>query len=1027
MFLVSSEISIPLIIGMDELLKNTTRIDLSNGVIFIAGTRLPVVTSPFMTVTALTHSAALATPPNVDVSDLIDPDCPDRERLVAFLQRNINVFAEDPLNPGIANLPSDLDFHINTGDHAPVISRPYRAPLAKRKLIEEHISNLLRANLIQPSRSDWASPVLLVPKKDGTTRFCVDFRRVNKLTVPDSFPLPRVDDTLDSLAGSAIFAKLDLAQGFHQIPLAADARPKTAFVTHAGLFEYRVLPFGLRNAPTTFQFIMESVLRGVPNLVVYIDDITVYGKNTAELIAALEAVFQRLRTANLHLKRSKCLFGAKSIQFLGHLVSAEGVAPDPALVSHIQRCRAPTSVSEVQSFNGLANYYRRYIKGFSHLIEPLVALTRKDTPFEWGERQQQAFDELKKKLTNPPVLAYPNPSKKYTLYTDASDIAIGSVLSQSNRVIGYHSAKLPRARRYTTDTYARELYAIFNSVMHFRHYLDGVEFEVVTDHKPLVTFMTSTSPTPHRIYDTWRQKLSQFNFEIKWREGSSHSNADALSRTPACGTVRGPTILQEQKQTPWCRSLVRWIKERVNPDDPYSRRLVKLHGTQFRILSDGTLGHVLERIGAPDLTRQIVPAMERRLQIIRQYHADAFGGGHLGRLKTFSKLRQHYWWPTYRRDVTNYIRSCEACQRVKASSAKRPGLLKPISVSEPWEILCTDIVGPFPVTPDGHRYILCVTDYLTSWVEAFPIRDITASTIANKLVRSVFTRYGAPRYLLSDQGSQFTSELLHLVCNVWNIKRIRTSPFHPQTNGKVEKFNSTLCDMLSSYVNDDRDDWNKYLPLVLYSYRTSDNPSTGFTPFFLNFGRDPPPLNDEPTVTSSNTDVDNYVNQLRSRLQIARTIARERFKRSQRAHKNYYDKRKIHTTFEIGDWVLIEPDVPNQRRKLEHRWFGPFRITKKIADTTYEVQNESTAETKTIHVSKIKQYFSPFDHDIEDSKMAPENPEAVGEPPASTVQRRPATSALQDSLVDIYQTVIGRPNIRIKPVKDQLNNLRTTG
>ena len=437
-----------------------------------------------------------------------------REQFYLLLLANADVFADDN-HPGRTNL---IKHRIETGNNPPVRQPVRRISPHKREEASRLLKEMLDKKVIQPSSSPWASPIVLVPKKDGSVRFCIDYRKVNAITRRDAYPLPRIDDTLDTLAGAKWFSTLDMLSGYWQVELEEGDKEKTAFCTQEGLFEFNVLPFGLCNGPATFQRLMDLVLTGLQwsSCLVYLDDVVVVGRSFEEHLRNLQNVFERLRGAGLRLKPKKCAFLQEEVLYLGHLVSREGISTDPSKIDKVVNWPEPVSTKEVQQFLGFANYYRRFIQDFSQIAKPLHRLTERNCPFKWTAECQQSFDELKAKLTTAPVLAYPDYGKPFILDTDASDFGIGAVLSQKDdegreRVVAFASRSLTKAeRRYCVTR--RELLAVVVFTQHFRPYLLGREFILRTDHGSLTWLQSFRDPEGQLA--RWLEKLQQFNFSM---------------------------------------------------------------------------------------------------------------------------------------------------------------------------------------------------------------------------------------------------------------------------------------------------------------------------------------------------------------------------------------------------------------------------------------------------------------------------------------------------------------------------------
>ena len=466
-------------------------------------------------------------------------DEPHHVQIAQLLEEYEEVFSKGDHDIGRTN---KMSHSIHTTCPAPIRQGPRRPPMGLKDEIDKQIQEMLERGIIKPSSSPWSSPVVLVDKKDGSKRFCVDYRILNKNTVKDSYPLPRIDESIDALNGAKYFCTLDLASGYWQVPLDDDAKPKSAFVVPGGLYQFEVMPFGLCNAPSTFERLMETALVGLhwKILLVYLDDVIVFGSSVDEVVGRLKIVLDRLRDADLKLKPKKCHLFQKQVLYLGHVVSEDGVSTDPAKLESIRTWPTPTNTTDVRSFLGLASYYRRYIKGFANIARPLHALTQKDKTFHWSQECESAFQTLKEKLSTSPILAYPRVGQEFVLDTDASKYGIGAVLSQEHdgheRVVAYASRTLNRAEQNYCVT-RRELLAIVYFLKHFRHYLYGHEVKVRTDHGALTWLMKFKNPEGQLA--RWLEMITQYRLTLIHRPGRVHMNADGLSRRPCsqCGRL----------------------------------------------------------------------------------------------------------------------------------------------------------------------------------------------------------------------------------------------------------------------------------------------------------------------------------------------------------------------------------------------------------------------------------------------------------------------------------------------------------
>ena len=454
------------------------------------------------------------------------------QELEEIIKRYQEICAVGDMKLGKTNI---VKHKINTGDNKPIAQNPYRADIGRRKIIKEEIKKMFKNGIIRKSSGPWASPVVIVEKKDGSKRFCVDYRQINDITITDAHPIPRIDDLLEQFREANWFSSLDLASGYWQIEMDEKDREKTAFTCHLGLFEFNVMPFGLKNAPPTFQRMMNEILGDWLDefVVVYIDDIMIYSGTFEEHMEHIERVLNKLKECNLMIKLKKCRWCEQNIEFLGHVVGKDGLKPDPSKIEKVKGIKEPTTVTQVRSFLGLCSYYRRFIKGFSKIAKPLNELLKKNKRFEWKERQQKAFEKLKEKLIEYLILTYPDYGREFILITDVSGEGLEAVLTQLNEegketVIAYASRNLKEAEKNYPIT-EQECLAIVWGVEYFNKYLVDRKFTIVTDHSALKTLKTAKIPKSGRRA-RWMMNLQQYDFEIKHRSGKSNSNADALSR-----------------------------------------------------------------------------------------------------------------------------------------------------------------------------------------------------------------------------------------------------------------------------------------------------------------------------------------------------------------------------------------------------------------------------------------------------------------------------------------------------------------
>ena len=864
----------------------------------------------------------------------------ERRQIQSLVAAYSDVFAMDASELGSTDL---VTHSIDTEDHRPVRQPVRRTPFALRAKIDELVKGMLDQGVVEPSSSPWASPIVLVQKKDGGVRFCVDYRRVNSLTKVDEFPLPRIDDTLDLLTGQQYFTTLDLATGYWQVRMDPASKEKTAFTTYSGLYQFRKMPFGLVNAPATFQRLMEVVLAGLARTtcMVYLDDILVFGQDLAEHNTNLEMVLTRLREAGLRLKPAKCHLARQHVEFLGHIVSSAGVQTDPKKLKAVNRYPPPTDVKTLRSFLGLASYYRRFVPGFAATASPMHALTKKDVPFVWTGSCQSSFERIKELLTSAPVLVFPQFDRPFILETDASGAGLGAILAQkqddgSVRPIAYASRTLqPHEKRYGATE--MEGLGVVWAVKHFRPYLYGHACDLYTDHAALTSLLNT--PQPSGKLARWGMAIQELDIRIRHRAGRSNTNADALSRAPieesvstmeeeAGGVIANISkeveseLTISQRQDDELLPIIQFLETGVLPPDGDVAKRVVMTVSQYT-LEDSVLYHV-----ETDGTLRLIPPTVQRETLFHQAHSGVFGA-HLGGCKVFSELRRHYWWCSMRSDVTRWTRGCLVCTTREAGRSYRAPLT-PIPVGGPFDRVGVDIIQ-FPQSRQGNRYAVVFMDYLTKWPEVFPVPDQTAATVARLLVEEIVSRHGVPAEVLSDRRRTFLSGLMREVEELLGFHKTNTSAYHPQTDGLVERFNRTLTAMLAKTVEKGGKDWDQRLPYVLFAYRASQQQSTQESPFFLLYGRDPRLPTDSalcPTKTRKSVELQEYGRGLVTKMSDAWELARKCIGRAQQRQKQYYDKRQRRPAFQVGDRTfLFKPaEKTGEARKFARPFHGPFRV-----------------------------------------------------------------------------------------------------
>jgi transposase InsO family protein len=916
-----------------------------------------------------------------------------QKQLLTLIHSFPHVFTNTPGRTQITQHHIDL-----IAGAKPRNSPPYRYAPARRQIIESKLTEMLEQGVITPSKSPWASPVVLAPKKDGSMRFCIDYRKLNEVTIRDAYPIPRIDDTLDALQYAKFFSTLDLRSGYWQVEMDANSKPMTAFVTHKGLFECAVMPFGLTNAPATFQRLMDNVLAGLKwqCCLVYLDDIIIYSPTFDQHLIDLRSVLLALAGAHLTLKASKCNFCRPEMTFLGHLVTPDGIKPDPGLTATITQFPQPQKIKDVQAFLGLTGYYRRFIQNYAKITEPLLQLLRsqnsttRNIPFTWNEECTTAFETLKKRLVSPPIMHPPDFNHTFILELDACEYGIGCILTQeyNNRkyVIAYASRTLSAAERNYSSV-EREALAIVWATKHFRQYLEGGPVIVRSDCKALEWLKTARDPTGRLA--RWAMKLSPYHIIIQHRPGKLNPNGDFVSRyplsnsstdTPGLASIEsavniweGTNILQDiqsqQLHDPRLSRIIRILQEHssVPFGDKHAPYLL-LNNLLYKFRHINSYND--QRLVGNKYLLVIPESMQRQILTWAHDHPTA---GHAGRIKTLFRLSSRVYWPSMRKDVFKYVQSCPFCQQFKYNNTPTASPMQLHSVTQPWHTIGVDIMGPFPPTPRQKRYLLVVVDYFTRWVEMFALRTITATDMVNILINEVFCRYGIPSYILSDNGPQFVAGLFNEICRSLGMGHKLTANYHPQTN-MTERVNRTLKAQIAIYAQRHPGLWDKEIQKLAFAIRTSINETTGDTPAYLNLGRDPQlPLDlilgnresGPPPTTLEHQYIRNYRANLTHNLKLAFHLVREHSEIKKLIQKSHYDKHTSNQQFLIGDlvWVQIPtPQIGNTAisGKLRPKYQGPCRLVEKLSPSTFVVLRLSdNVNLGSTNVDRMKLYYEP--------------------------------------------------------------------
>lgn len=1006
-------------------------------------------------------------------------DLDGRVKLLRLLYQYRDVFSVDDYDLGAATI---IKHRIIPKSDKVVYRRQYRHSEEQHKQIDEEVEKLLKSGVVKESMSPYNSPVLMVPKAEpGKWRFCLDCRYINDLTEDQYFPIPLIDEAMDGLAGASIFSTIDMSSGYHQVEMEEESSEMCAFSTRQGHFQYTKLPMGLRGSGMTFQKMMTLLLAGMlhTEVLAYLDDCILFSKSVAQHMDTLEEVLSRLRKAHLKLKPRKCNLFQDEIIYLGHLVNEKGIGPNPEKVKKIKELPEPTDVGEVKRFLGKVNYYRKFVPQMAEIAHPLYELTKikGKNQFQWEAEHQVAFEQLKAILCSDKVMGYPRFDKEFIVDVDASDYALGVELSQKDengdeRPVFYGSRHLEKAERSYSAT-ARETLAAVFGCEHFKHYLQGKKFILRSDHNPLVWLRSMKDPK--RPYNGWIVRLEQFNYEIQYRPGKLHVNADFNSRIrpteealgqrsigvqtgndcsmqvdaaisqkevvkdegikvewgPSREGIQDVTPLDVQTRLDYSTQVVAAIDQGVIPDDVLVEQSLSRGGMQSvgkiqlekglgitdgkdipdmflakQQSKDEDIGPVIKKMQSPeekvDFTEKgerlwrVKKNLELKEGLLIRYHRlgpgrepieqvvlpgtlknmvleslhDSILSGHFGVKKTAARVKLRYYWPGYLGDVEEWCRTCLVCQQRKNPRSRNIAPLQSIETGEgPFEQVALDILK-LPLTSRKNQYVLVIEDYFSKWVEAFPLKRTVAPSVAQCILNGWISRFGCPFSILSDQGREFESKLFKCLNEMLQVSKLRTTTYHPRTDGMVERSNRTLIDLLSKYAGEEPD-WDLKLPLVLFAIRTGEHATTGFSPFLLTYGKEARIPWDILYGTPTNQPLphEEWVAKRKQDMTRIFRLVREQTQRSQMHQKRFYDKnlKGGFQVFEPGDSVMLcDPARRAKEGKLNSPWAGPYEIVEKLSEALYSVRVKGAV--KVFNTERLKKYHPRVD--VDQSELA---------------------------------------------------------
>lgn len=879
------------------------------------------------------------------------------------LQTLVNEFFKD--EPTTLGRTDRVQHVIDTGDSPAIKQRYFPVSPAKQKLIDEELNNMLTLGVIEPSKSEWSSPIFLLDKPDGSKRFIVDFRKVNAVSKKDAYPLPRVTAILDRLRDARYISSLDIKSAYWQLPLESKSKERTAFtIPGRGLYQFVTMPFGLCGAPATWQRFVDNVLGPdlEPYVFVYLDDIILVTPTFEKHVEVLSEIFKRVREAKLTLNKEKCTFCRQELKYLGYVVSERGLHVDPDKVKSIVDLPVPRNQKEVRQFCGTASWYRRFIKDFAGRMYPLTSLLKRRSQFKWTPEADIAFQDIKACLISAPILTCPDFTHPFAISCDASGYGIGAVLSQNNDVgevvVAYASRTLSNQEQKYSAT-ERECLAVIFAVEKFRAYVEGTKFTVITDHYSLLWLNNLKDPVGRLA--RWALRLQPYDFELKHRKGQENVVPDMLSRsTPVkdepnseievvCASLEIPANITDK----WYTDMLKRINEKKDEFQQW-----RVEGNQLW----KNLGE-LEPLSQEATWRLVIPK-EFRSKTIEECHNPPTCG-HQGVLKTYKRMQQKFYWPKMRKDIASYIAKCQICQRIKYDQNKPAGMMGELrSVNAPFKMIAADLIGPLPRSLKGFKYLLVVTDTFTKYSILKPLRAATANLVSKHLEEDVFMAYGVPQYIICDNGSEFIGNPVTKLAQNYKIKVLLNASRHPQAN-PAERVNRDIVTMLRAYIEENHREWDKYIPQMGFALRTAHHETTKHTPAFLTFGR-------ELTVTGAGFDIlqeaeippleesKGYGDKLHELKEIYKDVSR-RLKEAHNRNAKRYNLRRRQEEFNEGELVLkrnyVQSDASrNFSAKLAHRFVGPFVITKKTSALIYTLADMKGNDKGNWHISDLRKY-----------------------------------------------------------------------
>lgn len=823
-----------------------------------------------------------------------------------------------------------------TNDH-PVHRQPYRLSHSEQAVVKSKINELLEAGIIKESESSFASPVILVKKKNGDYRMCVDYRALNAITVKDRYPLPNIDDQVSKLAGKQFFTSLDMAQGYHQLRINPDDTHKTAFITPQGHFEYNRIPFGLANAPSVFMRLINKIVESVGRtknlygsgcqvvqgeILAFLDDLLLPSIDVKSGLDLLQTVLVKLESENLKLNMSKCSFLQSEVTYLGHEISAKGIQPGKSKLSAVSQFPVPNNVHSVRQFIGLCSYFRKFIPNFAVIARPLTELTKKSVSWVWQSEQEQSFEQLKQLLCSKPVLALYDPVLPTEIHTDACKLGIAGILLQKQtdgtlRPVLYFS-RVTSKEESVYHSYELETLAVVESLRRFRVYIVGKHVKVVTDCTAVRATLTKRDIMP-RIARWWLS-IQDYDISIEYRPGERMKHVDALSRHPVDTMNINRLEVSDWFYTVQCQdeklnAIASQLKNNIASSD-IKNNYEMIDNRLYRKTLNGN--------------RLVVPNAAR-WKIMQMHHDDI---GHVGFNRCSDLIKNEYWFPKMTRFIKKYVAACLHCAYGKGTYGKKEGKLHPIiKPTEPMRMVHIDHVGPFCRTKKGYQYMLVMTDAFSKFVIAEPTRSVNSMETV-RLLRKVFSLFSYPDHIVTDHGKAFTSRNFKKFSNDKQFRHTLNAIACPRANGQVERTNRTILNALRAVdPSEASSNWANSLPDVIWGINNTVNDTTGYKPYDLMFARAGRPVCDVSVPGRVTEPVESRRQKATARIH----------KTSARMKRNFDKKRKAAHVYKKGDFVLWRQaptsSAARVNTKLDDLYSGPYVVIKVVGSDRYRIRS----------------------------------------------------------------------------------------